>query len=116
MKTNRSTQILAFSVPPAIAKEVESFAKRERRTKSELFREMVRVYGRYRILRERDEHRWVADLISEAQAEQTTKPIGVEEILAEDSRLARYGAQQAKKHGIRPKDIDRILHERRKAR
>ena len=42
--------------------------------------------------------------------------MSVEEMVAEDDRLGRYGAQQAKKLGIKPGDISRIIHERRKAR
>lgn len=40
----RSTKVLGFSVPFEIAKEYEDLAKTERKTKSELFREMVRLY------------------------------------------------------------------------
>ena len=36
----RTTKTLGFSVPPTLAKEVESLARKERRTMSELFREM----------------------------------------------------------------------------
>lgn len=91
-------------------------AKQERRTKSELFREMVRVYRRYRTERDRDEQRWVLNLIAEAKAEEKIAPMTAEELLAESQRLARYGAQQAKKLGIKPKDVDRLIHEYRKER
>jgi hypothetical protein len=64
----RATKILGFSVPPSVVKEVESLARIERRTKSELFREMVRVYQRYRGQRERDEERWIKGVIEEAKA------------------------------------------------
>jgi metal-responsive CopG/Arc/MetJ family transcriptional regulator len=111
---SRTTTILGFSVPPTVAKEVATLAKEERRTKSELFREMVRVYQRYRTERERDEERWVLNLIRETKAEQAQNPMSVKEMLAEDERLARYGAQQAKKLGIKPGDINRIVHEHRK--
>jgi hypothetical protein len=113
---SRTTQILAFSVPPAVAREVETLAKRERRTKSELFREMVRVYGRYRAQRELDDQRWVENLITEAKAEQAANPMTVAEMLEESERIARYGERQAKKLGIKPKDINRIIHEHRRER
>ena len=48
----RITKVIGFSVPPALAEEVEQVAKAERRTKSELFREMFRVYQVYRRQRE----------------------------------------------------------------
>lgn len=45
---SRTTKVLAFSVPPSMVEEVEQMAQEERRTKSELFREMLRVYRSYR--------------------------------------------------------------------
>jgi hypothetical protein len=113
---SRTTQILAFSVPPTVAKEIETLARRERRTKSELFREMVRVYGRYRAQRDLDDQRWVENLIAEAQAEAAANPMTVEEMLKENDRLTRYGERQRKKLGIKPKDINRIIHEYRRER
>jgi len=116
MKTSRTTRVLGFSVPPAMAKEVETLAKAENRTRSELFREMVRVYRRYCQQRDRDETRWVMNLIEEAKAEQLKNPMTVSELVAENDRLVRYGARQARKLGIKPEDIDRIVHEHRQSR
>lgn len=115
---SRVTKTLGFSVPPAVVKEVETLAREERRTKSELFREMVRVYHRFRDQRNRDEDRWVANLIQEAKAEQTANPVTVGKLLAESERFARAGEKQAKKLGIKtdPRSANRIIHERRKAR
>ena len=110
---SRTTKIMGFSVPPTVVREVEALAKRERRTKSELFREMVRVYRRYRDQRERDEDRWILGIIEGAKAEQEKNPSSTEDTLKESDRLSRYGARQAKKLGIKPKDIDRIVHEHR---
>jgi hypothetical protein len=114
----RTTKTLGFSVPPTVVREVESLAKKERRTKSELFREMVRVYQRFRLQRDRDEARWVENLIQEAKAEQAKNPRTAEAIIAEDDRLSRYGAQKAKQLGIKTglSHATRIIHERRKAR
>jgi metal-responsive CopG/Arc/MetJ family transcriptional regulator len=92
---------MGFSVPPTLAKEVESLAKQERRTKSELFREMVRIYQRFRHQRDRDEDRWVANLIQDAKVEDAKTPMTVDEILAESEQFAREGAKQAKKLGIK---------------
>ena len=104
---------MGFSVPPAVVREVENLARQERRTKSELFREMVRGYRRYRDRRDRDEARWIMGIIEEARAEQEKNPIGIEDMLKESGRLSRYGARQAKKLGIKPKDIERIVHDYR---
>ena len=67
MDTTRTTRILGFSVPPAVLREVESWARQEQRTKSELFREMVRVYRRYRRFRDRDEERWVRQVVGKVR-------------------------------------------------
>jgi metal-responsive CopG/Arc/MetJ family transcriptional regulator len=113
MNMSRTTKIMGFSVPPTVVREVETLAKQERRTKSELFREMVRVYRRYRSQRERDEIRWINGVIEEAKAEQGKNPMSIDEMLKESARLSRAGARQARKLGIKPTDIDRIVHDYR---
>ncbi len=113
---SRTTKIVGFSVPAIVVEEIETLAKEERRTKSELFREMVRVYRRYRQQRDRDEERWIMNVIEEAKAEQAQKPMRVEALLKESKQLSQYGAQQADKLGIKHRDTNRIIHERRKAR
>ncbi len=112
----RTTKILGFSVPPAVMQEVERVSREERRTKSELFREMFRVYQSYRKQRDQDEDRWVMQLIAGAKREQKESPMSVEEMLAEDDELVRYGNGQAKKLGIKSKDVDRIIHASRARR
>ena len=42
----RTTKILSVSLPPALLKAAERAAKKEGRTKSELFREALRLYLR----------------------------------------------------------------------
>lgn len=49
----RSTKTLTVSLPPRIYEEVERLAEQEGKTKSELFRDMVRVYEDFL-----DERRW----------------------------------------------------------
>lgn len=44
----RSSKVLAVSLPPDSAKEFDRIAKEEGRNKSELFREMLRVYRMWR--------------------------------------------------------------------
>jgi metal-responsive CopG/Arc/MetJ family transcriptional regulator len=48
MTKTRASAVLAVSVPPETAREFERTAKSEGRNKSELFREMLRVYRAYR--------------------------------------------------------------------
>jgi CopG family transcriptional regulator/antitoxin EndoAI len=49
----RATKTLTVSLPPLLYEEVEKLAKQENKTKSELFRDMVRVYED-----SLDERRW----------------------------------------------------------
>jgi len=49
----RTTKILTVSLPPAVFDEIASLAKLEGKTKSELFRDMVKVYEDHL-----DEERW----------------------------------------------------------
>lgn len=44
----RASKVLAVSVPPESAKDFERIAEEEGRNKSELFREMLRVYRVWR--------------------------------------------------------------------
>jgi metal-responsive CopG/Arc/MetJ family transcriptional regulator len=44
----RATQVIAVSVPPESAADFERMAREEGRNKSELFREMLRVYLAHR--------------------------------------------------------------------
>lgn len=48
MNKKRSSSVLAVSVPPQAAREFARTAEAEGRNKSELFREMLRVYRAYR--------------------------------------------------------------------
>ncbi|MFA5889929.1 MAG: ribbon-helix-helix protein, CopG family [Actinomycetota bacterium] len=44
----RPSKVLSVSVPPEAAKDFDRIARLEGRNKSELFREMLRVYRAYR--------------------------------------------------------------------
>ncbi|MBU1670069.1 MAG: ribbon-helix-helix domain-containing protein [Actinobacteria bacterium] len=44
----RVSKVLSFSLPPETAGKIESLARSENRSRSELLREMVSVYERYR--------------------------------------------------------------------
>ena len=112
----RTTETIGFSVPPPIARQVERLAKAENLTKSELFRDMVRVYKKYHKQREAFDEAWAMKLIREAQEEERQNPMTKEELMREEAELNRYASAQAKKMGIKEKDIDRIIHEHRKER
>ena len=74
---------------------------------------MVGVHRRYRDQRDRDENRWIMGIIEEAKSEQERNLMSIEDMLKESARLSRYGARQAKKLGVKPQDIDRIVHDYR---
>ena len=78
----RTTKVLSLSMPPALLLEAERLAKKEQRTKSELFREALRRYIQ--------EQKW--------------------------AELQQYGAQQARKQGLREADVEQLLAEDRKTR
>jgi metal-responsive CopG/Arc/MetJ family transcriptional regulator len=44
----RTSKVLAVSVPPETAMAFEALAEQEGRNKSEMFREMLRIYQAYR--------------------------------------------------------------------
>ncbi len=118
MATASTMKHVGFTVPPPMEEELEQMAKEEHRTKSELFREMVRVYRSYRKRHPEPEidEEWVMQVLREAQEEEKRNPMTTEEILRESRALAEYGARQAKKVGIDVDDdevINRIIHEER---
>lgn len=83
----RTAVTVGFSVPPEVAERIERIAREEGRTKSELFREMVRTYERHRELRVYEE------LAAYGRASAADRGIATED------------------------DVDRLIHEaRRRAR
>jgi metal-responsive CopG/Arc/MetJ family transcriptional regulator len=115
-----TTQIkhVGFTLPSPMEREFHQIATEEHRTKSELFREMFRVYRSYRKRHPEPEidDEWVMRVIAEAQEEQRQNSMTTEELLKESRELAEYGARQAKKVGIDIEDeevINRIVHEER---
>lgn len=45
--TERTSKVLSVSVPPQLARDFERLAEEQGRNKSELFREMLRIYQAY---------------------------------------------------------------------
>jgi len=97
--------------------EVEQMAKEERRTKSELFREMLRVYRAYRKkYPEPDiEEAWAIQIVQEGLEEERRNPMTDEEFLREEKKLQEYGEKQVKKLGIKEEDVDGLVYESRQA-
>lgn len=116
--TTAQIKHVGFTLPSPMEREFHQIATEEHRTKSELFREMFRVYRSYRKKHPEPEvdDEWVMQVIQEANEEQKRNPMSPEELMAEFEELARYGSQQAKKVGIDVEDeevINRIVHEER---
>lgn len=77
----RTTKTITISLPPKLAKEVEKLAKTEKKTKSQLFRDMIAIYEEYIAEKEWQEIR--------RYGEQTAKKLGI----------------------TSEKDIEKIIHE-----
>jgi predicted transcriptional regulator len=109
-----------LSVPPALARRMEKLARGEHRTPAALLREMLRLYERLRKPQEDKpepyDEAWAMKLMREVEAEERRSPMTPEELEREAKELRRYGAAQAKKLGIKAKDIDRLIHEHRAQR
>lgn len=110
----RTANTSSFSIPPALLQEAARIAEAEGRTGDALFRDMLRSYTAQRKQKENKKDDWVKKLIKEAQAEQTKNPMQPEELVRELKALGKDVTAQAKKLGINPKDVDRIIHEARK--
>lgn len=110
---SRTSKVLAVSVPPATLQQFNAIARSRRSTKSELFREMFRLYQRYRSQSELEEEIDIMKVIEEVKAEEAIRPTPLEELRREDAELRAYGQKQAKKLGIKAKDINRIVREHR---
>jgi len=116
--TTAQIKHVGFTLPSPMEREFHQIATEEHRTKSELFREMFRVYRSYRKRHPEPEitDEWVMQVIQEAQEEERRNPMTTEELLRESRALSEYGASQAKKVGIDVKDVEvinRIVHEER---
>ena len=118
MATTPTMRHVGFTVPPPMEEELEQMAKKEHRTKSELFREIVRVYRSYRKRHPEPEidDEWMMQVLREAQEEEKRNPMTRAEFLRLEDELMRYGANQAKKMGIKLEDVDRIIREERDKR
>src|SRR5918992_3760290 len=122
MSTTQTMKHVGFTVPPPMEEELEQMAKEEHRTKSEMFREMVRFYRTYRKhidqAEEEQFQRMVDEVIREAE-EGKLSPMTDEEFFTASKELMEYGAKQAKKMGINvedDKEINRIIHDVRARR
>jgi hypothetical protein len=120
MNMARTSQNIAFTVPPVMAKEFEQLAQEEQSTKSELFRRIFRFYQSSRRSKkqtsssETDFDAWVENIIFDAVEEKKSNPMSVEETFETDEKLLRYGAERAQALGITTEEqINDIVYEER---
>jgi predicted DNA-binding protein len=78
----RNTRVLGFSVAPEIAEEYERLAQRQKKSKSELFRQMVENYKAR--LDEEEFFRLQARMARRAQRKKVLTEKEVEKIVFED--------------------------------
>lgn len=111
-----TTETSNFSIPPAFIRKAAKIAREEHRTPSELLNYRLDVYQQHRKQRKPYGEAWAMKLMREVEAEDRLSPMTPEELEREAKELRRYGAAQAKKLGIKAKDIDRLIHEHRAQR
>ena len=116
MTMARMTKMVGFTVPPMMADELERMADEEQRTKSELFREMFRLYRNYRQQKRQQEEESLDRLIFQALEEARVSPRTEAEVAESLRATARYGAERARVLGLTEPDVDRIVYEERKKR
>ena len=97
----KTAKVITFSVPPVLEQEVKQLAKAEGRTQSELFREVWRVFKRYRQQQEHEEDRWIMSLIQEVKEEQATTSMTQKELFEEDQKLR----QRLQQPGLTEREI-----------
>jgi hypothetical protein len=105
-----------FSLPPEFIRAAAKLAREERRTPSQLCTEMLRVYKQHRKQQEPYDEAWALKLIREVEEEDRIRPKTQEELDVEDEELLHYGEAQAKKLGIKEKDVPRLVRKRRTER
>jgi hypothetical protein len=112
----RPTETSDFSLPSAFIRAAAKLAREEHRTPRQLCTEMLRVYKRHRKQQEPYDEAWAMKLIREVEEEDRIRPKTQQELDVEDAELLRYGEAQAKKLGIKEKNIPRLIRERRAQR
>ena len=114
----KNTKIIGFSVPVSVAEDVDAIAQRERRTKSEVFQAMLRLYKTESAKRGDDFDEWVNGIIVESLEEKQQSPMTAEQAITAFRSQAKTGQNKGAAQGrVRTEeDINRIVHEERKAR
>ncbi len=95
----RTYKTVGFSIPPAIAERIERTAKARNMTRSELFREMFRVWEKDALL-DPDSDEAILKLAAEEKEKERLNPTTVEERLREFEEIRRNLLERAQSLGI----------------
>jgi hypothetical protein len=108
---SRTMETSEFSIPPAFLRKAAKIVREKHLSPPELLNEMLDVYQQHRKQRKPYDEAWAMKVIQEAQEEERLHPMTPEELAQESRELRRYGIAQAKKLGLKAKDIDRLLRQ-----
>ncbi|HGG58465.1 MAG TPA: ribbon-helix-helix protein, CopG family [Gammaproteobacteria bacterium] len=65
----RTSKVVSLSMPPEVAREFEDLARQQKRSKSELFRDMLYIWKKFSHERARQEHNHISAMVSRILAE-----------------------------------------------
>ena len=118
MPITRTYRTIGFSVPPGIATEIDTQAKKLQLTKSEFFRDMFRAWQE-KSNRDRIFESMITKAIAESEEEKRTNPKTPETLLAEFQKLSEAGRREAEALGIDVRDeetLNDMVYAEREAR
>lgn len=109
---SRTYKTVGFSIPPAIAERIERTAVARNMTRSELFREMFRVWERETRL-DPDSDEAILKLAAEEKEKERLNPTTVEERLREFEEIRRNLLERAHSLGLSVTEDGEILEKER---
>lgn len=95
----RTYKTVGFSIPPQIVKRIEEITEQRNMTKSELFREMFRVWEKHD-RRDLDSDEAIMRLFAEVKEEERKNPTPKEVDMAFYRELAKDLQRRAKERGL----------------
>lgn len=99
MRVARTYKTMGFSIPPAIAERIEQTAKARNMTRSELFREMFRVWEKEARL-DPDSDEAILKLAAEEKEKERLNPTSVEDDMRFFTALREDLQQRARERGL----------------
>ncbi len=100
-------------VDPKVVAAIKSTAKMERISRNHLLREMVKAYQEKQ---DRKDDQEILRVFEDVRQQEAVSPTSSEDLRRESDQLMAYGAQQARKLGIKPRDVNRHIRELRETR